>query len=152
MEFVLIIICSIIAARYLEKKMKIASIAYSILFIFSSIFYIFGSDFKLFALAGKNILGANHYEIIHDALHQGIIFANFSLSAIFIIDTLIFGITIIVSTILFIKGLKKLFKKIKISTNNLNISYQNSFEVFKPVVVTSYSSQYDYLVLGQLRN
>ena len=153
MEFFLLLFCSVVIARYLEKRMKVASIAYSVLFILVSTFYFFGSDFKLFVMAGKNMLGESDYTSIHNALKEGVLFVNFSLSAIFIIDMIVTMITVVVSTIAIIKGIKKLIQKIKISRINSFVRIKVLFEsVLNPHKVHINDESNEYLVLCQLRN
>ena len=152
MEVILILICSVLAARFLEKKMRVASIAHAILFICCSVFYFFGSDFKLFAYAAKNMIGENNYAVIHSALKDGVRFVNFSLSGIYVIEVLVFGTIAIVSTILFIKGLKKVAKKIHIKSFILKLKQPIEQGNFFTQIVNCINGRHNYLVLGQLRN
>lgn len=151
MEIILVIICSIIAARYLERKMKVASIAYSVLFVFSSVFYLFSSDFKWFVIASKNILG-QYYPIVHETLRSGITIANFSLSAIIVLDTLIAFTIAVVSTIVAIKGIKKLLSKIKFKQTRLVYKANLINDDLRPNLVQINNGRNNYLVLCQLRN
>ena len=152
MEVALILICSVLAARFLEKRMRVASIAHAILFIVCSVFYLFGSEFKLFVFAAQNMIGKNNYAIIHSALKEGVTFVNFSLSSIYVIEVIVFGTIAIVSTVLFIKGLQKAAKRIKIKSFILKLEQPVDNGNFFNQIVQTINGRHNYLVLGQLRN
>ena len=152
MEIILLLICSVILARYLERKMKVASIAYSVLFTVSFAYYLFGSDIKFFAIAARNMVGADYYELIHEVLNGGVLIANLSLSSIIIINAVIYLIVGIVSVALFIKGLKKLVSKAKFNKKFVFdfVDHPMDLSPVEGVQIQNFSNI--YLLLCQFRN
>ena len=126
-EFVLLIICSIFLARYLEKRSKIISTAHAILFIVLMVFYFFTSEHPLIATAAHNVLGDN-YKFIHEAFVESAHYSRAGFSTLFIVEIVINLTISVVGVIGAIKAFKLIVKEEKLydyfnATTNHAVEY-----------------------------
>ena len=151
-ELIILVICSIVIARFLEKKYRAASVAHAILFIVLSLTYIFASDFPLFVMVGKTWIGNTYYQQLHQALRGGVMIVNISMSALFVVELVTFAIAAIVSVVALIKWIKKLSKIIR--TKNSTSFFVEPFHYSNNEPKTNYinSNQGNYLVFARLLN
>ena len=153
MEYIVFCICSIIIARYVEKKSRVISIAHDILFIFLSIAFFFATNNSYIANVAIKVVGNSYYEMIHGALTDSSIFIIQGFSTLFIIEFAIMFIIAMVTIVAFIKGFKKMAKKIRVKSLNdvkLLTSCLNKEE--KPSKERIQLTQHKYLLDCQLLN
>ena len=112
-EFILLVICSIFLARYLEKRSKIISAAHAILFIVLMVFYFFTTNNVLVAQAATNMFGENNYKIVHEAFVESSMYSRIGFSSLFVIEIVINSTIAIVSVIATIKAFKLIVKEYK---------------------------------------
>ncbi len=152
MDLILLCVCSIVIARCLERKMRVASVAHAILFIVLAFFSLFTTDLKLVSQAMINVMSEEKYVIIRNALMSASHFYRGAFSVLFIIDVAIEVMACIAAIILIVKGYKKFFKKIDLQ--KVRIYIKNIVQEFRllPNKVLINNNRNQYLVLQQLRN
>ena len=147
------IVLSRVIARYLDrKKYKVASIAHSILFIFLSFVFTLATDIHIFVVAATNILGEEYYNAIHEALVMAIPSTCGSLSALLVIELVLYIFLPIFAAIIVAKQIKEQLMKIKMRKPNYEFGYLNIQNGFNPIEDQRYSQNKTYLVLGRLLN
>lgn len=126
-EFILLVICSIFLARYLEKRSKIISAAHAILFIVLMVFYFFNTEFPLVVKAATNMFGVDNYKVIHEAFVESSMYSRIGFSSLFAIEIVINSTIAIVSIIATIKAFKLIVKEYKFYNDfKLNQNIQKS--------------------------
>ena len=118
MEYIIFCICSVILARFLEKKSRVISIAHDILFILLSLSFFFATNNSYIASITMKVVGKDIYTTIHEAMTASSMYIRFGFSTFFIIEVTIIGIVATVAIILFIRSLKETAKKIRVKTLN----------------------------------
>ena len=122
MEYLIFCLCSIILARYIEKKSRVIAIAHDILFIALSMAFFFATDNKNVVNIVLKIVDKDIYNTIHVALVESQTYINIGFSTFFIIEAIIFTTIALAAVIVFIKSLKEEAKKIRIKTlNNIKL-------------------------------
>lgn len=122
MEYLIFCLCSIILARYIEKKSRVIAIAHDILFIALSMAFFFATDNKNVVNIVLKIVDKDIYNTIHIALVESQTYINIGFSTFFIIEAIIFTTIALAAVIVFIKSLKEEAKKIRIKTlNNIKL-------------------------------
>ena len=130
MEYIIFCICSVVIARYVEKKSRVVAIAHDILFILLSFAFFFASNNPTISSIVLGIVNKDIYNTIHNALVQSSHFIRGGFSVLFIIEGTICFVTAFASIIIFIRSLKELCKKIHIkiySTRQNNNCVQKIF-------------------------
>ena len=146
MEFLLLLLCSVIIARFLEKRFKIATIAHAVLFVVIFCFYILGSDLEILVKAGINTFGEEDYSNIHGAIADNVEVLSISFSSLLVVEAFTFGVASLIAIRTAIKGLKKLIKQLEIKIivfkkkiisnqvfshkTNSELTYKNNYLVF----------------------
>jgi len=151
MEFVLLLVCSIIIARFLEKKYRIASVLHAILFVVMFSFYMFSTNLWLLSDVAKFWAG-EYYEIIHSALTDSVTIVNFSFSAFLVVELSIFAAISMIVFISLIKGFKRIVRNMRVKTIcDLMQNYNHANTIF---VSQNYEPTYqqNYLIYSKLRN
>ena len=150
MSLVLLCVCSVFAGRYLEKKMKVASIAHSVLFIFMGFFFLFNSGFTLIDTAMINMFGQEAFDEIHEALAASETIYGVTMSSLFIMEVVVYAILCIVAIVASIKGFKKLIAVLRVNSIKVSEGVLHLEERPTNNLITNY--QGTYLVLAHLRN
>lgn len=150
MNLVLLCVSSIFLGRFLEKRMRVASIAHSVLFIISAFFFLFDSGFELIDYAMINIFGDEIFHMMQEALIDAGNFYGIAFSALFVLEFISYVLLCVVAIITVIKGFKKIIEKWRIK--GLVVSKTSEVEQCSPFVRKEISYQGTYLVLSHLRN
>ena len=152
MDLILLIVCSIIIARCLERRMRVASVAHSIMFIVLAFFMLFTTNFALINQAMINIFGENIFNIVREALIDGSHLYRGTFSVLFFIDVVIDVIACITAIVVSVKAYKKFFKNLDIKKVRVYIdNFIKSIRLL-PNKVLIENNRNQYLVLQQLRN
>jgi len=150
MNLILLCVSSIFLARFLEKRMRVASIAHAVLFIVISFAFLFNSGFALVDRAMINLFGEEDFNLVHESLVANEHLFAGSISGLLIIETITFISISIVAIIGLIKGFKKLLEKFspgfKFNLDSTETTYVHSFES------VLHNHQFRYLILKHLRN
>ena len=151
-NFVLLLISSIIVARFLEKRYRIASLFHAVLFLFLALVYMFSSDSAFFVTVCKNMVGNTYYASLHEVLTQHMTTISASFSVYMIVEYVTLLIVGMVSIVATVKALKKLASKIKIDQLS-DVKTEQPF-IFKTVCNCDREISYrkTYLELGHLLN
>ena len=153
MEYIIFCICSVVIARYVEKKSRIVAIAHDILFILLSFAFFFASNNPTISSIVLRIVNKDIYNTVHNALVQSSYFIRGGFSVFFIIEGSICLIAAIASIIIFIKSLKELAKKIRIKTlNDVKLVVRYIVKDEKPSVYNIHNNEYKYLLNCKLQN
>lgn len=152
MNLVLLCICSIFLARVMEGKMKVASIAHSILFIFMAMFYLLTSNNEMITFAMKNIFGEHYYSLLHNTFTEVATGYTITMFALFIVEFIAFFVVGLVSLLGLIKAFKYILKSVRVWHNaKINTGYLNQ-DYNLETGFNNFNKQNTYLVLSQLRN
>ena len=152
MDLILLCFCSVIIARCLEKRMRVASVAHAILFIVLFFFSLFTSGFAMIDQAMINTFGKDLFETVRDTLNETSPVYRSIFGSLFIIDLAIDIMTSIAVIILIIKGFKKFSKVVKLNKAPLIIKNILIKIRLLPNKVLINNNRNQYLVLQQLRN
>ena len=152
MDLILFGVCSVIIARCLEKRMRVASVAHAILFIVLFFFSLFTSGFPMIDQAMINTFGKDLFETVRDTLNETSPVYRSIFGSLFIIDLAIDIMTSIAVIILIIKGFKKFSKVVKLNKAPLIIKNILIKIRLLPNKVLINNNRNQYLVLQQLRN
>ena len=150
-NLLLLCICSIFLARAMEGKMKVASIAHSILFIFMSLFYLLTTNFEPIVFAMRNIFGEYYYSLLHNTLLEVSTGYTITMFALFVVEFLAFFIVAAISVHAFLKAIKFLLKKARIHYHKINTGFVKQ-DYNLETGSNNLNKQNTYLVLSQLRN
>ncbi|MBQ9457289.1 MAG: hypothetical protein IJU64_02125 [Bacilli bacterium] len=154
MELILLIVVSILIARYLERtQYRIAMMAHAVLFVVLWVFYFFGSELPLFVSLGKTWLGQDIYSSLHAAITSNYGGISLGFSSFFFVEILVLVSFAGVLTVGVIRSYKRIAKLIRLRAgwgflrSDLPVvTYENTgVGTFGPMGKT-------YLVLGRLRN
>jgi len=150
-ELILLLTLSVITARLLEKRYKVASVAHAIFFIFISMVYLLTTDLALIKEAMINWMGEKLYESINSALSTPVVIMNIGISAVLVFEVAIFILVPILSIAAFIQKVKDDAKEI-----DIKCPYLKLFGFFKKDLYPSKDFRYNkletYLILGKLLN
>lgn len=153
MEYIVFCLCSIIVARYVEKKSRVVSIAHDILFILLSFAFFFATNNKYIVDVVVRIVGKDFYNTVHTAITASTPFLRFGFSSLFVIEFMIFFIFALAAIIIFIKGLKETSKKIRLKTlNDVKLLGSILKKEDQPTKETVKYSQYKYLLNCKFNN
>ena len=152
-ELILLFTLSILTARFLEKRYKVASIAHSILFIVMTFVYLLVWDFTPIKEMWTSWMGEEMYDIVSGALKDPMPFFNAGISSFMVFEVFIFLVLPILSIVAFVDKFKEQIKKIVINLRyrdqlndpviNMGINPDNGF-------IDTYNET--YLVFGKLLN
>lgn len=154
MELILLIVVSILIARYLERtQYRIAMMAHAVLFVVLLVFYFFGSELPLFVSLGKTWVGQETYKFLHDAITANYDGISLGFSSFFFVEILVLISFAAVLMVGMIRSYKRIAKLIHLragcgflKSNPPVVTYENTGGgTFGPMGKT-------YLVLGRLRN
>ena len=151
-ELIILLICSVFIARFLEKKYRVASVAHAILFIALSLVYLFASKNSYISFALTNIVGEKAYHVIHEMLVDNVKFFNSGISALLITEIVTFAIVSIFGVVAAIKGIKKLVKFIKLENKTLVIENFFTEIGLYPCRDNIDTFSKTYLIFGKLLN
>ena len=79
-ELILLLTLSVITARLLEKRYKVASIAHAVFFIFISMVYLLTTDLALIKEAMINRMGEDLYESLNSALSTPVVIMDIGIN------------------------------------------------------------------------
>ena len=151
-SYIILIVCSIFIARFLEKRYKVATIAHAILFIVASVIHLFTSNVSFTMYAMQNIVGKYWYEIVRSVFEEGAVFFNITISSILVVEIISYIIFSIFAIVSLIKGFKKLIKYFQVKNNNpIIVSYYPQPDL-SPIRVQIDNSSKTYLMFGRLLN
>ena len=153
MEYIIFCICSIIVARYVEKKSRIISIAHDILFILLSFAFFFATNNKYIVDVVMKVVGKDIYTTIHEAITASSTYIRFGFSTLFIIEFTILFIVALAAIIIFIKSLKETAKKIRVKTlNDIKLVVMTLKKEDNPTKESVQYSQNKYLLNCKFNN
>lgn len=150
MNLVLLCVGSVFLARYLERRMRVASIAHSVLFIVLAFLFLFNSGFAIIDQAMINIVGEMYFYEFQEAIRSAEIFYGVAFSTLFVLEYTNYLILSIVTIIWLVKGFKKLIQKFRIK--HLKLLCKNYIFEEEANNVNEVNSQGTYLLLAHLRN
>ena len=154
MELILLIVVSILIARYLERtRYRIAMMAHAVLFIATLVVYFFSGEIALFAALGKRWLGVETYMMVNDVFVDRVYIFSYGLSSLLAVEIFIMVSLVAVATFALIRSYKKVVKMIRLRSSggygyiNPLLCHEDKQEVrcHDPPGKT-------YLILGRLRN
>ena len=151
-DLILLLLLSVISARLLEKRYKVASIAHAILFIVQSAIFIFTTDISFIRVAMINLIGEKSYILVNNILSIPSFITIGGISAVVMVDLSILVFLPLLSIILFVDEIRREFKKVRYK---VSIKYIIEYViVLVGVPLKSFSPAKDntYLELLQLRN
>lgn len=111
-------IISVIIARFLEKRMHIAAIFHSVLFIITTLYLLIICNNYYISSLFKHILSENTFNQIRYAITNVININEFEISSVIVIELIMLLLTILLLSITFIKVIK-----INIKLLNRNFKY-----------------------------
>ena len=153
MEYIIFCICSVVIARYVEKKSRVVSIAHDILFILLSFAFFFATNNAYIVNIVLRIVDKDIYNTIHSALVNSSFFIKVGFSSLFIIEVVIYSIMALAAVIIFIKSLKEEAKKIRIKTlNDIKLLTSALQKEEKQNVSIIPHTEYKYLLNCKLQN
>lgn len=90
---------SVVIARWLEKKMRIAAIFHSIMFIVITMYLLLVSDVSFISNMFKYILGSEEYEIFKSALLDKYRINSYEISVFIILEFILLVLSVLVLAI-----------------------------------------------------
>lgn len=99
-------LASIIIARYLSKKMKIASVVHSIFFIVITVFMLLICDTKFISDFWKNVFGEDSYKTLYDAISSKYTNDTFEINSIITLEFTLFASYALMLFIVLVKTIK----------------------------------------------
>ncbi len=150
MKLILLCVCSVFVGRYIEKRMKIASIAHSVLFIVMAFFFLFNSGFAVIDIAMINMVGQEAFNEIHEAFVATETIYGVTLSSLFVMELAVYIILCVVAIVALVKGFKKLICKLRV--RNIVVMEDILLEEDHPTTNLINNYQGNYLVFAHLRN
>ena len=110
LELGLLLLTSIITARFLEKRYRLASVFHAILFIVMAVTYFFASEEPFLARLALNMLGEDGYRIVHNTMTDCLDLFHIGFSSILAVEVVIFASVSMISAIILIRGIKKVIR------------------------------------------
>lgn len=151
MNLLLLCVCSIFLARFLEGKMKVASIAHSVLFIFMGVYFLFTSENYWINFAMNNLVGEYYYNVFHDAFIEAAQVYTITMITLFVTEFIICSITALLAMRLLIKGIRYLLSKGRNNKSFIKVFF-NIGQNNEANHASLSNKQNTYLVFSQLRN
>lgn len=152
LELAVLLLLSIITARFLERRYHVASVAHAILFVLLLAVTLFTTDIPFIKAAMMNWMGELYYNSLYDALHDTVTFVNIGLSAIIIVEITVFVLVPLLSIVAIIEEIREQLKEMKVKVD---------FSAFIPSFINlvddpkkdfRHTENEIYLVLGKLLN
>ena len=150
-ELLLLLTLSVITARLLEKRYKVASIAHAIFFICMSMVFLITTDLSLIKEAMINWMGENLYDSLHSAFSTPMFIMNIGVSAVLIFEVAIFILLPILSIAAFIQKIRDDAKEIDVKRPYLKLFGFITKDLY-PAKDFRYNKTETYLILGKLLN
>ena len=150
MNLILFVISSIFLACYLGKRMRVASAAHMILFIFVTFVFLFNSGFAFIDRFMIRLIGEFNFNLLSDAITANEGTLTITISALLVIEIITMLSVSIVAIILLIRGFKKFLKKVRVSFSYRFSRVNTLTNVPNKDVLHNY--QTTYLILKHLRN
>ena len=131
MWLVLYFIISIIIARYLDKKMRVATVFHSIMFIIITCYLLLLSNTSFIVNAFEHLLGKDTYNIFKEALYEYNTYFSAEISAFAVIESILLTLTVVVLSVTAVKVVNKTIELFKhgflvlkgyIRNNGLNLA------------------------------
>lgn len=151
-NIVLLCIGSVFLARVLERKMKVASIAHSVLFIMMSMYFLLTSNNEMIALAMSNIFGKEYYALIHNALVETAEIYQITMITLFAFESFLVALVAFIAVLAFIKASKYILRKIRSNLIIKNVDNYIPQFAFSSLSRPINNKQGTYLVLSHFRN
>ena len=154
MELILLIIASVLIARFLERtKYRVAVMAHAVLFIFLSFVYFFGTDLALFARLGRFWFGAKAYDFLHEAFATSSDGLSLGFTAFFVVEIVLLLSIAALAMIAMVRSYKRILKLVRMRAcwgfiEADSLDSQNDIDGGRSF---GYRGK-TYLALGRLRN
>ena len=103
-------VISIIIARWLDKRMRVAAIFHSVMFIFITVYLLLLSNTSFIVNAFESILGPNTYTTFKEALYDCHSHFSSEISVFAIIESVLLSLTIVVLSVTAVKVIDKTIK------------------------------------------
>ena len=114
-ETLILIALSVITARLLEKRYKVASIFHAIFFIAVASYYLFVTDYKIIVDMWLNYIDPNYYYPIKEALTGSGIYITSTLHTLVLVEIVTFFFVPLLSIVAFIQLIRDEFKEVDIN-------------------------------------
>ena len=128
-QFLILIFLSIITARLLDKRYKVASIAHAVLFIFVSFVISVCSDWEPLVNIYTNWMGEEYYLSLKEALEDSELYLNSGLSTITLLEVIIFIFVPLLSIFTIVEEIRERLKQARVKRN---------FSLCKPIITNLY--------------
>ena len=151
-DLILLLLLSVISARLLERKYKVASIVHAILFIVQAAIFIFTTEIPFVRYAMMNMVGKNAYNLVNSILSIPSFITIGGISAVVMVDLSILVFLPLLSIILFIDRIREEFKKVRYKVSIKYIIEYVIVLVGLPLKTFNPTKDNTYLELSQLRN
>ena len=151
-DLILLCVGSVFLARVLEKRMTVASIAHSVLFIMMSMYFLLTSKVEMIMYAMSNIFGKEYYTLIHNALLETREVYRITMIGLFAFESFLVGLIAFMTVLGFIKASKYILRKIHSNLVIKNIDKHIPQIDFSSLSRPINNKQGTFLVLSQLRN
>ena len=149
---ILLISLSIITARCLEKRYKVASIFHSVFFAIMLFLALASSDVEVIKKGMLNWMGEYYYKSLYDAIKGASSYIHIGAGGLMIVDIVVFIFVPILSIVSIIAEFKEQFKEMKIRVNiKLFVGYIINL-VLDPIKDFKHNKNETYLILGKLLN
>ena len=135
----------------MAKRMKVASIAHSVLFIFMSLYFLLTSENPTIAFAMTNIFGEFYYNVIHSTVIETAHIYTVTMAVLFAFEMLLYVTIAFMSVLAVVKLIQKIFK----NNDLIGFVLPNYFSLEQKISYNpemGVNKQGTYLVLSQLRN
>jgi len=151
-DILLFIVLSIITARCLERRYKVASVFHAIFFIVYLFLTLASSDVSFIKEAMTNWMGKQFYTSLYKAINGAENYIHIGLGSIMILDVVVYVFVPILSIVVFINEIREQFKEMKIRVNiKLFVGYIINL-VLDPIKDFKHNKNETYLILGKLLN
>ena len=152
LELILLLVISVITARLLDKRYKVASVAHAILFVFQLVMFLFRTDISLIRNLMISWMGEKSYWAFNSALTTPVSILNGGISGVLMLEFILFVFVPLLSIVAFVKDIKDTFKELKVRVNiKIIISYIINL-VLDPIKDFKHNKNETYLILGKLLN
>ena len=152
LQLVSLLLLSIITSRLLEKKHKVAYIAHSVFFVFMLFTFMVSTDISFIKNVMIEWLGVKNYNPLYEAINETFYFVNLSISAVLILEVVIFVLIPLLSILAFIQEIRDQFKEMKVKVDFSSFIKTFITLVNDPTKDFRHTQDETYLILGKLLN
>ena len=115
LETLSLIVMSVIAARLLEKRYKVASIAHAIFFILVASYYLYVTDYTPLVNMWLTYIDEKSYYVLKEALKGSSFYFNHSISTIVCVELIVLIFIPFISIAAFVKLIREECKEISVN-------------------------------------